>query len=84
MQRIGKLVCCDRCGESIFLVKNPTRLSGTNDAYMNKPEGWLTNGNLDFCPKCSDEFSNFMSAVEKNREFEGVDSCCVMLVSTSS
>jgi len=70
MQRIGKLVCCDRCGESIFLEKL-TRLTGTGDIYTDKPEGWLTNGNLDFCPKCSDEFSNFMSAVEKTESLRG-------------
>ena len=62
----GKLVICDRCGESIFL-KFLERRAGSNygsdyDVYDELPENWLNETWIGYlCPKCAEEFKRWIT-----------------------
>lgn len=62
----GKLVICDRCGETVFLKYIKTE-GGSNygsdyDVYDNLPEDWLHETGIGYlCPHCANEFRKWIT-----------------------
>lgn len=67
MDKIGKLLTCDRCGATAFLVNIGTNVTDGGytryATYEKEPDGWITARDLknaDLCPACAEEYKKLI------------------------
>lgn len=75
MELKGKLLKCDRCGDTAFLKYIETNeLDGgytKYDVYEPEPPGWGTiHGLGDLCPTCREEYDRLIAEFKKVYVFE--------------
>lgn len=73
----GRIVICDRCGDSIFLERyTDFRKPGYDNAIEPVPKEWgVVTGGRDLCPHCYSKYKEFMyeflgESVEDGKENE--------------
>lgn len=69
-EQIGKLLSCDRCGETIFLKwEGMSEFDGGYSKiqhFEKVPEGWTKNRDVgDLCPDCSELYQTMMHAFKE-------------------
>jgi len=53
MVKIGRILCCDRCGKVVFLE--------SDEPDFECPEGWISVQGGDICPVCGADYGRIMS-----------------------
>lgn len=56
---------CDRCGEIVYRLYNPSEPGEGNLQCLAQPEGWVDLFDLTLCPSCAKSFRDWMAEPRK-------------------